>query len=339
MTPESHLLFDSRWSGLHGIGRFARELRTRLPGPITDLTGAHPVSARGLAESELSPHRVVRGREQETTYFSPGYTPCLSWRGPHAFTVHDLIHLDVPGERSRIKDLYYRQVVRRAVRRRAGVVLTVSAFSRDRIAEWAGVPTDRIQVVGNGVSTTFRPDGQVHNDPAGPYVLHVGNTKPHKNLPTVLTALSGIPEARLVLVARPDADLMDHANRLGMQDRIQFVTDIDDATLAALYRGAQAVVTASTYEGFGMSALEGMACGVPVVASDLTSLPEVVGDAAVMVDPADVDSVRSGIERALTDADLRTRLAQAGPERAADFRWDAVAHRVATALELDGENR
>ncbi|MGJ6980370.1 glycosyltransferase family 4 protein [Aestuariimicrobium soli] len=328
------LVFDARWAGRHGIGRFARELRPRLAGSVVDVHGAHPVSPRGLIESELLPHRAAGGHERSATWFSPGYTPCLSWRGPHAFTVHDLIHLEVEGERSRAKDAYYRQVVRRAVRRPRGAVLTVSEYSRDRIADWAGVDPARITVVGNGVDDLFRPDGAAAASHS-PYLLHVGNPKPHRNLDRVLQALAGLPDVTLRLVTAPDRSLLDRAAALGVADRIGFETDVDDARLAALYRGARTVVVASLHEGFGLPALEGMACGVPVVASNSTSLPEVVADAAVVVDPTDVEAIRHGIEQTLTNEDLRRRLATAGPLRAAHFRWDAVADRVNAALAAE----
>lgn len=322
------IVFDARWAGPHGIGRFAAEVRKRLRGPVADITGAHPVSARGLVESELLPHRFA-GRGY--TYFSPGYTPCLSWGGPHAFTVHDLIHLDVPAESSAIKTGYYDKVVKRAVRRE-GAVLTVSNFSRHRIAGWAGVDPEKLTVVGNGVDDSFTPDGPRMQGP-WPYLLHVGNTKPHKNLTRVLQALKGVPDLHLVCSSAPDQDLINLARRLGCDDRLHFRSGIPEADLPAFYRGAEAVVIASLYEGFGLPALEGMASGVPVVASDTTAVAEVVGDAAVTVDPNDVDTIRAGIETAVADDAVRARLRVAGPQRATRFSWDRVGQSVVAALE------
>ncbi|MGA4507740.1 glycosyltransferase family 4 protein [Propionibacteriaceae bacterium G1746] len=326
------LVFDTRWAGPHGIGRFAAEVRRRLPGQVVDVAGAHPVSLRGLAASEVLPHVTARGRERGVTYFSPGFTPCLSWRGTHAFTVHDLIHLDVPAEQSRAKSDYYDQVVRRAVRREAGAVLTVSRFSRDRIAEWAGVPAERITVVGNGVDAAYAPHGRTAVPSWGPYVLHVGNHKPHKNLTRLVLAMSRVPDVTLALTGDPDDALLALAERQGSAGRLRFLGRVPEADLPAWYRGAAAVAIPSLYEGFGLPALEGMACGVPVVASGTTALAEVVANAGVAVVPDDVASITAGIEAALGDAGLRARLATAGPERAAQFSWDRVGAAVNSAL-------
>lgn len=328
-----HVFFDSRWSGPHGIGRFSAEVRSRMPsGLVTDLSGAHPVSPRGMLETEIKPH-LATDRERDTTFFSPGYTPSLTWRGPMAFTVHDLIHLDVPGEASPFKAAYYAQVVRRAVRRPDAIVLTVSEFSRTRIAEWADVDPARIMSVGNGVNASFTPEGR-RIERARPYVLNVGNIKPHKNLDSLLTAMASLPDVELVLSAAPDERLIERAHSLNMADRLVFLSGIPESDLPAWYRGASAVAIPSLYEGFGLPALEGMASGVPVVASSGGALAEVVGDAGVLVDPTDADSIHDGLERALTDGALRAHLASTGPLRAQAFQWDEVGRRVREALDL-----
>ena len=321
------IVFDARWAGPHGIGRFACEIRKRLPGAVTDVTGAHPVSAHGLVESEVLPHRVGSPGD---TYYSPGYTPCLSWRGPHAFTVHDLIHLHVPAESSWVKHAYYEQVVRRAVRG-PGAVLTVSRFSRDRIADWAGIDAGKIIVVGNGVGPSFTAQGPRKVAP-WPYLLHVGNTKPHKNLSRVVQALVEVPDIHLVCSSVPDTGLIELAQRLGCADRLHFLSGISEADLPSFYRGATAVVIASLYEGFGLPALEGMASGIPVIASATTALAEVVGRAAVTVDPTDVESIRTGLEIAIGDEAVRAELREAGPRRAREFSWDRVAQSVQDAI-------
>ena len=326
------VLFDARWSGPHGIGRFSAEVRRRLGPGVIDLTGAHPVSARGLLEGEVKPH-MLGLQERSTTFFSPGYTPCLTWRGLTAFTVHDLIHLDVPTEMSRTKDAYYTRVVRPAVRRADTVVLTVSEFSRQWIAEWAGVDPARIIPVGNGVDEAFSPHGR-RVERVRPYFLSLGNTKPHKNLNRLLAAVADIADVELVLSGAPDQELVEQARALNLQDRLVFLSGIPEADLAAWVRGASAVAIPSLYEGFGLPALEGMASGVPVVASSGGALEEVVGNAGILVDPTDVDAIRDGLSRALTDDEVRTRLAVSGPRRAQAFRWDGVGRRVRDALGL-----
>ncbi|GAA5534865.1 glycosyltransferase family 1 protein [Deinococcus aluminii] len=323
-------IYDARWIGEHGIGRFAHEVRVRLPEDTFDIPGSDPVSLRGLLELEVQSGLVRRPGRQ--VFFSPGYAPPVSWRGPLIFTIHDLIHLDVAAEASRFKTLYYNRVVRPAVAR-AQAVLTVSEYSRQRILDWSGAPPEKVVVVGNGVDGAFSPQGPKYN-PGYPYVLYVRNTKPHKNVPRLLEAFArlDVPEVKLVLSGRADEDTRHLALRLGILDRVVFAGRIPEADLPSYYRGAAVVTMPSLYEGFGLPALEGMACGVPVVVSNTTSLPEVVGDAGVLVDPTDADSIAEGLCRALTDTALRADLRERGLIRARRFDWDRVGARVRREL-------
>lgn len=318
------ITFDARWIGDHGIGRFAREVRSRIQLPVHDLTGGSPVTPREMVRTEA----LMWGkRRRSSLFFSPGYCPPFTWRGPIILTVHDLIHLHIPEERTRVNEAYYRQVVR-PVLRRSPVVLTVSQFSQAEIAEWAGLDDDRVVVVGDGVDASFSPDGPTF-DPGFPYVLCVGNTKPHKNLPRLLEAFTQLDASlRLILTGRPDPHLLDQARHLGLGERVSFSGFLPAPDLVSYYRGARAVAVPSLYEGFGLAALEAMACGTPVVAANASALPEVVGSAGLLVDPYEVDAIRDGLERAVSEEDLRQRLRVDGPRQAAHFTWDAVSARV-----------
>lgn len=319
------VIYDRRWDGPHGIGRFSTEVRSRLDGDIRDLFGAHPVSPRGLLEIEALPHLRA---PHDALLFSPGYCPSLTWPGRSVITVHDLIHLRVSGERSRGKTLYYEQVVRRALRRPRTLTLTVSEYSKRDIVEWGGVPEQRVVVVGNGVDSRFSPHGAAISR-ARPYVLHVGNTRPHKNLPALLRGMARLDvDVDLVCSAGSDDALQALADELGLTHRVFFLGGIVEAELPAWYRGAAAVAIVSHYEGFGLPALEGMASGVPVVAADTSALSEVVAGSGILVDPDDVESIADGLRRALGDDALRATLGRSGPARAATYSWDAVASRV-----------
>lgn len=324
----TRLSVDSRWVGPHGIGRFAQEVLARLPGkplrsPFSPLSPLDPLA--------LSAALWLR---RPAVFFSPGFNPPLWSPVPFVFTIHDLIHLHVPEELSRLKAAYYRFVVRPAARR-AFRVLTVSEYSKTQIVRWAGVKPDQVVVVGNGVDLAFSPDGPAY-DPGYPYILYVGNRKPHKNLPRLLEAFAQVaaeqPELHLLLSGAPDDETRHQALRLGIYHRVVFAGHIPEAQLPALYRGAALLTLPSLYEGFGLPPLEAMACGTPVVVSDTTSLPEVVGEAGVLVDPQSVPSIADGLRRALTDSDLRERLRAAGLERARQFSWDRVAERVRRVL-------
>jgi glycosyltransferase involved in cell wall biosynthesis len=323
------LLADYRWIGPHGIGRFANELRKRLP-------ALRPLSAFWPLLHPLEPVLLagVLYALRPLVYFSPGFNPPVRSPGPFVFTIHDLIHLRVPAEASRAKQAYYRLVVRPAAHR-AYRVLTVSQYTHHDIVEWTGLPEERVVVVGNGIGPAFTPGGG-HHTPGYPYLLYVGNRKPHKNLARLLQgfAHSGLQhDICLVLTGMPDAALSQQMRALQLQNRVVYAGDLTEPELAAYYRGAVAVVCPSLYEGFGLSPLEAMACGTPVVTSNRTALPEVVEEAAVLVDPYDVEAIAWGIHRVVDDQELRQALAHKGLARARQFTWEQTVSRVWQVLQ------
>jgi glycosyltransferase involved in cell wall biosynthesis len=191
-------------------------------------------------------------------------------------------------------------------------VLTVSAFSRREILEWTGLPGERVEVVGNGVSAAFRPDGPRHQ-PGYPYFLHVGRRAAHKNVERLVAAHT--------------------ASRCGREVRLLFTGDLSEDQLAAHYRGAVALAFPSLYEGFGLPIVEAMASGTPVLTSNATAIPETAGRGnALVVDPLSVDAIAAGLDQLAEDAVLRADLRQRGLARAKAFSWEQVAGKVAAAL-------
>jgi glycosyltransferase involved in cell wall biosynthesis len=333
------ILVDGRWleSGGHrnvlGLARVAQEVVRRLP-PLEWLHAGlpllHPAESLWLT-AELA-------RRRPRLFYSPGYNAPPTCPVPFVFTIFDLIHLHIEEYRSARRRLYYTVHVKPAVRR-ARAVLTGSSYSRSRIVEWSGVDADRVIVIGGAAGERFTPDGDTHR-PGYPYVLYVGNRKPHKNLTRLVSALARVEERatlKLVLSGPAERGLMALARSVGVDDRIEFLGNVSEEKLPAIYRGAVALVFPSLYEGFGLPPLEAMACGTPVVSSLATSLAEVVGDAALAIDPLDVDSIAGGIDKVVGDDELRRELRARGFAQAARFSWDDTAQRTWAALQASLE--
>ncbi|WP_159838431.1 glycosyltransferase family 4 protein, partial [Burkholderia sp. 8Y] len=284
----SEVIFDGRWEGMHGIGRFATEVEKGLGLANANFHG-NPASPLDCVY--LSLKLVMR---RHGIFFSPGYNYPLIYGGKGLLVVHDLIHLDVPAPRWLLKKLYCLSVLRSACRR-ANAVLTVSEFSARRIAEVTGISRNKIIVVGNGVSNVFAKDGprfRLQNDEV--YFLATSNGKEHKNNRAVirgfLNARLGY-HVKLLFVGAPSEEIAAYVSRLGAQESIWFLGKVSEAELASLYRGALALIFPSLYEGFGLPIVESMACGTPVVTSNCTAMPEIAGGAAILVDPVSVEEI------------------------------------------------
>ncbi len=323
------VFFDSRWVGDHGIGRFARMLKLRLS--LQDLSiGRSP-------SSPFDPLRMTAAMlrlRSDSGVLSPGYNAPLFVSRPFIFTIHDLNHIERPENSSALKRAYYRFIVRRACRK-AFRVLTVSEYSRWLIIAWAGVEPNHVVNVGNGVEQCYRPDGAAYA-PGFSYLLCVSNRKAHKNEPRVVEAFSQAeidPRIRLLFTGAPSKELSALCSQFHLGERVIFVGRVPETELPGLYRGALALVFPSLYEGFGLPVIEAMACGTPVLTSDTTSLPEIAGDAALMVNPLSVNEITAGIERLCRDPDLREHLREKGYGRVKQFCWDDVAFKVRVVLD------
>jgi glycosyltransferase involved in cell wall biosynthesis len=339
LGKNARILYDARWIGEHGIARFADEIWRRLR-PMTSLSDCRrpwdPLDPLFLS--------TVLWKERPSLFFSPGYnSPAISY-SPFVFTLHDLHHLRVPENSNALKRAYYKYCIKPACRR-AARVLTVSEYSRCEIIDWAGVPEEKVVNVGNGVGFPFGPTGPAY-EPGYPYLLYVGSRKPHKNLVRLLKAfsISGVhKDFRLVLSGLADECLMMLVRELGLVDAVKFVPASSNTALAELYRGARAFLFVSVYEGFGLPPLEAMACGIPVLTSRVCSLPEVMGDAGLLVDPLSIDQIAEGIRRIAGDLSLREELKQRGLDRARLFSWRETARKTQevldTAIAQDTERR
>lgn len=304
---------------------------TRHPELVPAGIRAVPLPARSSeARMVWSLPRLLRREMPALAHFQ--YVVPPGWRGRSVVTVHDLSFERRGDLMSAADRTLMRALVPRAVRR-SRVVLTVSEFSKADLVDCYGVAPDKVVVTPNGVDAAFTPDGPRYDAP--PYLLFVGALQPRKNPVLMLEAFARLDgDLRLLMVGPAKsgtAEVHASVDRLGLRDRVELLGHVDRATLAALYRSAECFVFPSSYEGFGLPLLEAMASGTPVVAADTTSLPEVAGDAAVLVPLSDPQVLADGITTALAQRD---RLVEAGRARAARFTWAALTDRTVEAYEL-----
>ena len=214
-------------------------------------------------------------------------------------------------------------------------VVTISQCSKRDIMEKLGVPEDRISVIYQGVeSNRFSPSPLVSSGrgEAPPYILCVAGSDPTKNVQSLLHAYSKLPsrilkDYQLVLAGDLQRDrlLCELITQLGLENNVVMTGIVSDERLVRLYQDAAVFVFPSLYEGFGLPLLEAMACGCPVISSNLSSIPEVVGDAGILLDPLDITAMSHAIERVLTDSKLAEQLRVAGLRQAKQFDWNRTA--------------
>jgi len=282
------------------------------------------------------PARAIADRVDllHVTYIAPPIMPTAV-----VATVHDISYVLYPETFSPRDRLILGTLVPQTLRR-AEAIITVSESSRRDIARYYGVPEAKIAVVYQPVSGAFRRVG--HDTVAaacarygivGPYILAVGNLQPRKNLPRLIHAYaklrhSGDYTGRLVLVGKSkwrESTIYQEVRALGLERDVVFTGYLPEEDIVALYNGADVFVYPSIYEGYGLPPLEAMACGCPVITGDRSSLPEVVGDAGIMVDPTSDDAIAAAIMRITSDDELRRALVARGRTRAARFTGRAAA--------------
>lgn len=288
-------------------------------------------------------------QDQLSVFFSPYdkaplITPC-----PVVLTVHDLTFL-VISERRGIRKLLYNtayMALRAPIARRATRIITDSDYSKSDIVNRLRIPKDRVAAVPIGVPASYHPildKSQIdafrtRYGLSRSYILYVGNFKPHKNVDRLLEAYACLPEKlksvyQLVLCGRQDRfrnEIEATASRFGLKPLLlDFVTERD---MPLLYSAAELLVFPSLYEGFGLPPLEAMACGTPVISSNATSLPEVVGDGGILVDARSAPEIRQAIERFFSQSNLRQLYIEAGLRRARLFSFQNTCKKLLSALE------
>ena len=290
------------------------------------------------AQQRLLFARGVR-RNAIGLYHEPNYIP-IRYDVPVVTTIHDLSWLRYPETHPADRIRWLERAMPRALAR-AAAILVDSEFIRQEVLTTFGIDPARVHTAYLGVSPAFRPRSDVETRATlnalglvhGEYVLAVGTIEPRKNVKHVLEAYARLPEAMrkrhpLVIAGAKGwraADLESTLRILVEQGLIRFLGHVSGDDLPMLYAGAAAFVFASIYEGFGLPPLEAMASGVPVLAAERASLPEVTGDAALKLDPARPDDTAVKLASLLDDQSIHDDFARRGLERAAAFTWDACA--------------
>ena len=305
----------------------------------TSVDSSGPYSIR---EQLSLPLTLVRTRAHvfhEPHYVLPPLTPCRS-----VVTIHDCIHLRFPQYLPKRGALAYARAQMGSAARRSHRILTVSEASKRDILYYFSVPPEKITVIPNAIDERFSTE-PAEDDVRrvteryqldGDFVLYVGNVKPHKNVERLIDAFqlvrqSGLDELKLVIIGdeiSKYAALRRAVHRSNLHKYVRFLGFLPDELLAIVYRLASVFVFPSLYEGFGLPPLEAMACGTPVVTSNVSSLPEVTGDAALLVDPTDTNEIAHAMKRVLTDPALHADLRARGLARARQFSWERSARQI-----------
>jgi glycosyltransferase involved in cell wall biosynthesis len=342
--------------------RLPLHLRVLIPAglevghPVHDLPQAaeaptritlHPVDIPSVSLRQQLLMRPVFRRIHHDLYHYPHFD--LPWGAPRpaVITVHDLKYVRYPELlRSRLRSLYLRWMMG-ASTRRAAAIIADSESTRTDLTALLGVAPGRIRTIylANGIPVTLSQEERlaplVRLGLAPRYLLFVGERRPHKNLVNLLEAyarvrsqLKDVPP--LVIAGRAYADYRAPEaaiTALGLGAHVRFLDRVADADLAGLYAGARGLLLPSLYEGFGFPILEAMGIGVPVITSNVSSMPEVAGDAALLVDPRDPTEIATALARLLADERLARDLAARGRVNARRFSWENAARNTFALYE------
>lgn len=272
--------------------------------------------------------------------WSPHYNIPLLYRGRLLVTVHDALFLAMPQYAGGSQRRLYVNVMFRALRRKADAILCVSDFTRRELVKLTGKDRGNLFTAHPGVDGSWFDVEKDRNPHLRPYLLFVGLVKPHKNLRALIEAFEEVKDEvphDLVIVGNREglitSDETVVIRAATLEDRVLFTGFVEEDLLRQYFAHADALVLPSLYEGFGLPALEAMACGCPVIVSDAASLPEVCGDAALYCDPRDPSDIAEKIQRLAGDAGLRETLRERGRARAELFTWEACAARTVEVIE------
>jgi glycosyltransferase involved in cell wall biosynthesis len=334
-----------------GFGRYVHQLRSALAAVAPPDVSFRDITT--IKRNLSTPKRMLWDQlglplaaawRRPDVLFIPAFSAPVLWPGKLVATCHDLIGRLFPQYFSRTARAYWHSLLPAGIRH-ADHVLVISESTKRDVVRLLGIPPSRISVTPLAVGAAFKPITDTtlvdrvrhtYNLPR-PYCVAIGTIEPRKNYPFLVDAF-GVAKREdhdLVIVGKRgwDAPALDQRIRqYHMGDRVRVLEYVAEADLVPLLGGATALLFPSRYEGFGLPVLEAMACGVPVVASTASSVPEVGGEAVLYADPSDKEAWQVQIGRIITDTSLRVKLREQGLTRAATFTWHRTAQLTLEAL-------
>lgn len=349
---------------IRALGRLDRENKyfllgsqekVREIGPLPENFKTIPISGPDTVQGFFQGHAVVRRLSCDLVhiphlFWRPRYLPCR-----YVITVHDMLdHMYRGRNGSGFKRTFHFQLTRRALKH-AARIFAVSHFTKSEIENFFGIEPSRIEVIYNAIDQRFLTGHATEADRqllaeryqvAGPFLLYAGRISPQKNIVRIIEAFAALKaelakqdlfsDLKLIIIGdevSKHPDLRRTVVRGGVQNDVRFMGFLPIDVLRIFYDAAKVFVFPSLYEGFGLPPLEAMAHGTPVLTSNTSSIPEVVGNAAVMVNPENVFEMMRALQRVLLDSDLREKMRQRGYEQVKKFSWDRSAAEVLAGYE------
>jgi glycosyltransferase involved in cell wall biosynthesis len=316
-----------------GVERYAREISKRLTSSRIIQPKNNPGQITGnLWEQIILPTQI---RENEILWSPANAGP---WKiRNQAVTLHDASVFDHP-EWFKPSFAAWTRLSWKILSKRVKAIITVSNFSYERLKYHLGIPEENIHVIHNGVGKPFEPQSQKTIDSVRrkykldkPYFLFVGTIEPRKNLQTLIRAWESLNlKTHSLFIAGTEGRVFANDERRETRPLQNYISDED---LPALYSGATAFIVPSFYEGFGLTALEAMACGAPVIASNTTVFPEILGDAALLIDSKDPVEISNAMQKIIEDQIFADTLRERGLQLVKNYTWDQAARKIKSLLE------
>ncbi len=365
MKQVKNVIIDARMvnAHLHGIGRYTYELikgisiygeNIHIKLLVNDLESASKIF-KGIDNIEFIKIKakflslfeqielplILNNIEPNAIFHSPSFVSSPFINCKSIMTIHDLNHLELPQMYSRFHKYYYKYIVKPSALK-CNKVITVSNFSKLQIMNWLNCDDNKIEVTYNGVDKKYcKIDDAIQLEKVKKaynltekFILYIGNLKPHKNLETLLKSMKIIKSNVVLVVNGKENDrIKEFIEERNLQNKVRFIGYVEEEDLPILLNLAKIFVFPSLYEGFGLPPLEAMACGCPVICSNKSSLPEVVGDAALLFNPLDEEELSEKIDQVIQDEKLYNDMRNKGMVQATKFNWEDMVRKTLKEYE------